>query len=149
MLLCDSRGYCWCKIQSEVFISCRAWMFFCSSYILVIGTADMVFHSHLWVTASSLSHPFMDFLSSFLDNPLIKYECFLIIFIITKSSSEMHLLFFLQCFGKTVPSLFSVEALIMLDSFPENLSCGDKVQKRTLMVWGLRCNYSISFVGQH
>lgn len=66
--------------------------FFFAPIILVIGTVDMLLHVHLWVAVSSSSHPFMDLLSSFVDNPLIEYECFLIIFADTKSASKMCLL---------------------------------------------------------
>lgn len=86
-----------------------AWIYFFSPNILAIGTVDMLLHSHLWIAASSSSFPLMDLLSGFVDNPLIKYECSLVIFAVTRSVSKMCLLIqlvFRQCWGKTVPSLF-------------------------------------------
>lgn len=51
-------------------------------------TVDMLLRSHLWVAASYSSHPFMDLLSSFVDNPLIKYECFLVIVSVKKKKKK-------------------------------------------------------------
>lgn len=52
-------------------------------------TVDMLLRSHLWVAASYSSHPFMDLLSSFVDNPLIKYECFLVIVSVKKKKKKV------------------------------------------------------------
>lgn len=60
--------------------------------MLVIGAVDMLLNSHPWVVASSPSHPFMDLLRSFVHNPIINYECFLIIFVVTKIASKMYVL---------------------------------------------------------
>lgn len=149
MLLCNSRGYCWCKIQSEgFFFHMELGFFFFLLIFWSFETVDMLLRSHLWVAASYSSHPFMDLLSSFVDNPLIKYECFLVIVSVKKKKKKV----LQRCvFWYTFFSFSVVERLFLLcsrDSFPESFSSGDKVWKRTVMVWGQSCNYSISFVGQ-
>lgn len=112
--LCNSRGYCCCKIQLLFIIfqmliyEHGAWIiFFFAPNILVIGTVDVLLHHPLWFTSLSSSQSFMNFPSDFVDNPLIflsQHECFLI-FCCHKKCSE-------DAFSDTACFSFSATLLI-------------------------------------